>query len=387
MRCILRFAYTSQIGSQITHENLQNPPHNYFKSEPQHNIVIDHVNQLGPILSVNADIIFIVQAGFIGTWGEWHYSDHYGYSPTIDQIDTKITDYNLTLRKQLVDTLLQNLPTSIFVSLRVPWYKQRMYSTSNAISSNSILSNSYLSRLSHHNDAILASSNDMGTYRAGIHDLAYVETESRFTPWGGETCQPNPPQTDATNAEHLLARLHATYLNSCYHPQVLSGWQRDDAMARIASKLGYALVLKRFEVAGNDSSKIQMRCDDDIRMKFSVLNEGFAAPHVAHKMLILFVPLKNSGSEIVSVDVTKFVIPSFRMAFHPSEDAVEISMNIKIPSAPSQTYQIYVCFPPEISQDFNNPPEHNIVFTNRNVKDDPFAEMRWNLINCKIKIL
>jgi hypothetical protein len=26
----------------------------------------------------NADVIFTIQAGFIGTWAEWYYTDYYG---------------------------------------------------------------------------------------------------------------------------------------------------------------------------------------------------------------------------------------------------------------------------------------------------------------------
>ena len=37
-------------------------------------IIIQHLDQLKPIFEKNSDVIATVQAGFIGSWGEWYYS-------------------------------------------------------------------------------------------------------------------------------------------------------------------------------------------------------------------------------------------------------------------------------------------------------------------------
>jgi pimeloyl-ACP methyl ester carboxylesterase len=36
--------------------------------------VVSHLDQLQPILTDNYDVIAFVQAGFIGSWGEWYYT-------------------------------------------------------------------------------------------------------------------------------------------------------------------------------------------------------------------------------------------------------------------------------------------------------------------------
>ena len=36
------------------------------------NVIATHIDQLAPILLKNKDLIFALEAGFIGTWGEWH---------------------------------------------------------------------------------------------------------------------------------------------------------------------------------------------------------------------------------------------------------------------------------------------------------------------------
>ncbi|MGA2118172.1 MAG: DUF4832 domain-containing protein [Bryobacteraceae bacterium] len=35
-------------------------------------LILAHIDQLAPILLQNKDLIFALEAGFIGTWGEWH---------------------------------------------------------------------------------------------------------------------------------------------------------------------------------------------------------------------------------------------------------------------------------------------------------------------------
>ena len=37
-------------------------------------LISTHIDQLAPILLKNRDLIFALEAGFIGTWGEWHHS-------------------------------------------------------------------------------------------------------------------------------------------------------------------------------------------------------------------------------------------------------------------------------------------------------------------------
>lgn len=47
--------------------------------------ILEHIGQLKPILQQNADVIAVLQAGFIGYWGEWHHSggvDTYGLDNT-----------------------------------------------------------------------------------------------------------------------------------------------------------------------------------------------------------------------------------------------------------------------------------------------------------------
>src|SRR5688572_32488614 len=43
-----------------------------FTDDAPKDVVLGHIEQLAPILQANADVIAVLQAGFIGAWGEWH---------------------------------------------------------------------------------------------------------------------------------------------------------------------------------------------------------------------------------------------------------------------------------------------------------------------------
>jgi uncharacterized protein (TIGR03437 family) len=59
IRLLIRFIYNfGPIGA-----NAQDAPLN---------VILTHIDQLAPILLQNRDLIFALEAGFIGTWGEWH---------------------------------------------------------------------------------------------------------------------------------------------------------------------------------------------------------------------------------------------------------------------------------------------------------------------------
>jgi Domain of unknown function (DUF4874) len=45
-------------------------------------VILNHVDQLEPILLKHKDIVFALEAGFVGTWGEWHDSTNGNDTPT-----------------------------------------------------------------------------------------------------------------------------------------------------------------------------------------------------------------------------------------------------------------------------------------------------------------
>jgi hypothetical protein len=69
VKAVVRFAYTA---------NSTKPYGDASKTR-----VLGHIAQLKPVLFANSDVIAVLQAGFIGAWGEWYYTDSFGDNGTI----------------------------------------------------------------------------------------------------------------------------------------------------------------------------------------------------------------------------------------------------------------------------------------------------------------
>ncbi len=77
------------------------------------NIIKQHLDQLKPVLEKNADVIYTVQAGFIGAWGEWYYSSN--------NLNTA------GAQAEVIEKLLEAVPKSRTIQLRTPAYKQQYF--------------------------------------------------------------------------------------------------------------------------------------------------------------------------------------------------------------------------------------------------------------------
>lgn len=54
--------------------------------DAQIGVISNHIDQIAPILLANKDLIFGLEAGFIGTWGEWHDSTKGNDTPAAQKI-------------------------------------------------------------------------------------------------------------------------------------------------------------------------------------------------------------------------------------------------------------------------------------------------------------
>lgn len=213
----------------------------YPNSEPDASKaqMLRHIGQLAPMLQKNADVIAWLEAGFVGAWGEWHTSTH--------GIDKSMPD-----KREIVAALLKALPPTRMIQLRYPTDVIRMWPQ--PLDPKNAFSQSEQARVGHHNDCFLASDTDWGTYeREGTltrdSDQAYLAETTRFTPTGGETCNPNPPRSDCPTTLREMALLHFSEINLSYHTQVVKGWRKQKCFDEISRRLGYRLSLKKVELA------------------------------------------------------------------------------------------------------------------------------------------
>ncbi|MGB9592381.1 MAG: DUF4874 domain-containing protein, partial [Candidatus Kryptoniota bacterium] len=144
MKAIVRFAYSEGIGEQ----------------DAPLQIVLEHISQLKPILQSSSDVIAVLQAGFIGAWGEWHSSTH-----GLDSIANM---------RRILFALLNALPEDRMIQIRTPRYVQEIFNRTSPLKESEAYNESSYSRVGFHNDCFLANWNDYGTYVDTVAEKEYL---------------------------------------------------------------------------------------------------------------------------------------------------------------------------------------------------------------------
>ena len=216
--------------------------------------VLAHLDQLRPVLRENSDVLAFLEAGFIGTWGEWHHS----------------TNGLLDHKREIVAKILETLPPDRMLALRYPRLKTDLYGPEplNAAEAFSAIPKA---RIGAHNDCFLASDTDWGTWSKNVAaEKAFYHQDNLFVPQGGETCniqEDARPFVGCKNALRELAYQRFSTLNSGYLKDVLDGWISGGCMPEIRRRLGY-----RFRLV-QSSAHTQ---GTQLHVEVSVHNDGFA---------------------------------------------------------------------------------------------------------------
>ena len=170
LKAVLRFAY----------EKDMDVPYG-----PKLEWILRHIDQLAPILRSNADVIYVLQAGFVGAWGEWHSATH-------------IAQDDHAARAAIIKRLLEVLPEERMLQVRVPKYKrssleQPVLNAFEVLSPKTAHTAIPAARIGFHNDGFLAGPSDGGTWpegplfgQPGNPEFDYMTRESAFVPVDGE---------------------------------------------------------------------------------------------------------------------------------------------------------------------------------------------------------
>lgn len=250
-KAVVRFAYSDS-------ESEENKP--WDASEE---VVMGHIAQLKPLLQRYAPEIYVLQAGFVGVWGEWYYTDHFGFEPVTE------TDY--APRRRVLEALLDALPEERMVAVRTPIAKMRCcgLSLADTITEQTAWDGSMRARLAAHNDCFLASRDDVGTFIEDS-DREYWQAESRYVSMGGETCGMSE-YCECMNGTEEMERYHWSYLNIAYHPEVIARWRQEGCYEEIERRLGYRFVLEEGRFTRHPVA------NDMFRVRLDIRNEGFAS--------------------------------------------------------------------------------------------------------------
>ncbi len=227
--------------------------------------ILKHIEQFKTIFETNKDIITVVEAGFIGQWGEMHDSDY-----------ANPKDIN-----EILKALLKTVPDTITVNARTLTMYRNLFG-SDPIRENTAYDGSGASRLGMFNDGYLGSESDLGTYYNREEDLKFLESHANYTFFGGEAVAPNNPYNDIENAQVEMFRTHTTYLNYIWNNEITqvkwgnsiyngpnSIYKGQTAQKYIEDHLGYRFVLKKSKISPN------VKQGEKLAISINIENTGF----------------------------------------------------------------------------------------------------------------
>lgn len=322
MKCVLRFAYSQDMNDKAWDAPLS--------------ITLDHISQLAPILQENSDVIAVMEAGFIGVWGEWAYSTNYGY-PVVD----------FAKRKVVIDALLKALPKNRMLNVRTPSFKTGLLGISfrDTLIQSEAYSGTDKSRLGHHNDCFLANANDMGTFTS-TESRVYTEGDTKYVCMGGETCAPSS-YSECTKSIESMQRYHWSYLNKDYHAKVISDWRLNGCFDEIQNRLGYRYVLQKAEYKSENNK---------LNLKISFTNSGFAPLYNPRETKIL---IRDKATKSILVKHNSTSNPRSWMA----GKTISLNEQIDISSLAKGDYEVII-YLPDPNENLATRSEYAIRFAN-----------------------
>ena len=331
-------------------------------------IVLLHIGQIKPVLQANADVIAVVQMGFIGIWGENYYTDYFGDA---SQPPYGLSAQNWSDRKAVADSLLNALPSTRCIQVRYPQMKQKfVYGIDAPLSAAPLTEagawqNTAKARIGFHNDCFLASPDDYGTfynYDIGSSNIdtatlkPYWTADALFVPVGGETCNDWNPYSNCSaqaggGAELEMARLHYSYLNADYNHAVNNDWTSGGCMDAIRQKLGYRIVLQKGEYTPS------VQPGKAVFVKIELKNIGFAAPFNPRRLRLL---LRNQSSgEVFAAE-----LPDDPRAWLPGEQTRVVQHSVCVPAGlPEGSYDLLLHLA-DPCDSIGNRPEYAIRLAN-----------------------
>jgi len=311
VKIVLRFAYAMKEGE----------PDAPVKT------ILGHIAQLKPALGRNADVLAVVQAGFVGTWGEWHSSTHG-------------LDRDPAARREILRALLEAVPASRMVMVRRPRFKREA-------------GPELAARLGHHNDAFFGSETDLGTYEKPVEKAKdWLAQDAAGVVVGGETT-PDPHLPDGAAFVRELARMRWSFLHLRYDEDVRAAWEKGGHLDRIRKGLGYRLAL--VEASFPDS----VRPGGVLPLTVKLRNEGFAAIYNPRPLfVILSRGDRRLSARLASVDPRRW-----------QPGASEFSVKLAVPSnLPSGPWRLSLWLPDE-AEALRGRPEYAIRLANAGVWD------------------
>jgi len=352
LKCVLRFAYTESQSD---------------KTDATPEWVKRHLEQLKSHLAENADVIYVLEAGFIGSWGEWYYTKNYGNE----------SQHMNDNRRKVIEYLFANAPEDRFILFRYPIIKTEYLNDETPLSETEAFTGTVRARMGCHNDAFLNKYGNDGTY--GRDDdkteddpvlRQYVASETLYVPNGGETNVEKSSLAEEVYAQAPaeMSTYHWSFCGSTYATPVTNRWRESGIFDTLNIHMGYRLSL--IEAQYSDTAKAAGKMSVSIRLR----NTGYAP---LYNERTVYLVLKN-GSKTVSLP-----LQADPRRWLPNNAESVINEEVSIPADISGgVYQLYLHLPdqyPSIASD----PRYAVRLANKDVWD---AETGMNNLGASVVI-
>lgn len=354
VKCVLRFAYTESQS-----DNVDATP----------DWVETHLKQLSQHLKDNADVIYVIEAGFIGSWGEWYYTSNYG-NESMHMNDK---------REQVIDYLFQYMPEDRFILFRYPMikteYLKRKGISTAALTPEEGFCGTVKARMGCHNDAFLNSWGNDGTYASNSKDddpkvRQYIAQETLYVPNGGETNVENDDYAKKVYAKgpEEMSEYHWSFCGKSYATQVTSRWRKDGLFDVQNRFMGY-----RYNLLYGTYSD-QAAPGGKANITVSISNSGCAPLYNERTAYIVLANNDHTYRIPLQADPRRWL---------PRYEVSVVREQIDIPSDMEEgTYRLFMWLPDKYAS-LENDPRFSIRFANQNVWDQATG---WNDLGTDIVI-
>ena len=336
VKCVLRFAYTESQSD---------------KTDATPEWVKRHLEQLKPHLAANADVIYVIEAGFIGSWGEWYYTTNYGNE----------SQHMNTNRRKVIQYLFENVPEDRFILFRYSMLKTEYFDDDTPLSASEGFSGTMRARWGCHNDAFLNNWGNDGTYASNDDDddpavRQFVATETLYVPNGGETNVESNSLAEKvyTKAPEEMAKYHWSFCGKSYATQVTSRWRSSGIFDTLNVHMGYRYNLIRSHFSDQAAPGGMANVVIELR------NVGYAP---IYNKRTAYIVLKN-GNTVYSIP-----LQADPRRWLPNGAWSAIREQVTIPSDVQEgTYHLYLWLPDQY-ESIKNDSRFAVRFANTNVWD------------------
>jgi len=171
IKAVLRFAYTHAMENYVDGEDITVVKDSSKAAVPAQ--MVAHIKQLSPFIHEHKDQIHVLQAGLIGTWGEWHADDR-------DRANHESKKVNgLYGETAVLYALLEHSPSDMFLQVRLRNMKTLNLDPTDTANWN---------RMGYHDDFLISKPHhwNCGGHMPGSADWRAIGEESLIAPLDGE---------------------------------------------------------------------------------------------------------------------------------------------------------------------------------------------------------